>query len=141
MSSKSIDIRKVFKENSPHIYQKLPNFILTILEKIIHQNEMNEFFQYTKNLFGIDLVNKMLKTLEVKTFIKRLPKIDNKNSSLIFAANHPLGGVDSLSFLSITSQHYGESKLIANDTLNYIHNLKPNLLYIEKSKKFPNKMF
>ena len=136
MSSKSIDIRKVFKENSPHIYKKLPNFILTILEKIIHQNEINEFLQYTKNIFGIDLVNKILKTLEVKTSIKKLAKIDNKNSSLIFVANHPLGGIDSLSFLSITSHHYGESKIISNNTIaTSFHNLKSILLYMKKSKK------
>ncbi len=102
--------------------KELPKFIANLLERLIHQDEINYILRTYSNLDGVAFMNALVKhfNLSLKVVGKDyLPQ----NGRALFVANHPLGGLDGICLSSIIGSHYrGSVKYIVNDLL---FNLKP----------------
>jgi len=121
---KVVDLDKWFKGSNNKLFRNLPGFIVSRLKKMICEEEMNALHNDNIDKVGIDYVNAILNDLDITI------RMHNENAlegaeKCIFAANHPLGGVDALSFLHCIYQLKGKVVSPSNQFFNYDPNLAP----------------
>ncbi|MCD4769201.1 MAG: 1-acyl-sn-glycerol-3-phosphate acyltransferase [Bacteroidales bacterium] len=126
-----IDIGKVLKDKNPRLYGMVPGLMINYLRKIVHEDELNEFFRDFGHLQGIELVKAGLTYLAINY------KVHNKNNipatgRNIFISNHPLGGLDGLIFMLELSKHFNDIKVPVNDILMNVTNMHKHFLPINK---------
>jgi putative hemolysin len=124
---KTIDIEKSFRSSTSKLVRFLPKFIIRLLERIIWQDEMNATIHRSRHLTGVPFVNSVLNDWKVKVVIKGGEYIP-KSGRFVFVANHPVGAIDSLSFLSTIYEFFPEVISPSNQLFNYIPNLHPVIL-------------
>ncbi len=128
-----IDIDKVFMDKNPKLYRRLPKFLIRYLKRIVHQEELNEFIAYADGKYGADFAEAYLDFGDINVElagVENLPK--DGEERVIFAGNHPLGGLDGLALIDKLGHRYPNIKFMVNDILMQILNLRPLLLPINK---------
>ncbi|MBQ2600352.1 glycerol acyltransferase [bacterium] len=120
-----IDIGKIIQEK---LGKKLPRFLVRLLEKLIHQDEMNEFLATDgRDKVGLEFVEASLKFLDVwvKIVGEENLKMDDK-SKYCFVSNHPLGGIDGLILIDVIGNKCeGKVKVLLNSFLAALPGLEP----------------
>lgn len=127
----TIDIDKVLEAKSPKLKRLLPRFIVNYLKRIIHQDDINQFILKTTHIKGLSYADAIIEKFGAEVDIYGLENIPS-NSRLIFASNHPLGGLDGMAFLHAVGQRYTDLKFPVNDILLYIRNFKDIFLPVNK---------
>lgn len=96
----------------------VPSFVLSWLEKLIHQDQLNEAMMLQDYVGGVEFAQKVLKHFNITAEIicaERLPAPDQRS---FFVSNHPLGGADGIVLTSLLGQHYdGNISVMVNDLL------------------------
>lgn len=126
---KFINLSKAIDESDSKFLQKLPNFIINILKRIIHQEDLNELLTRVNHLKGVDFHNAVIKELNIKTDLlghENLPE----NGHCFFFANHPYGIVDGLILTKTILDKYGDLRAIGNEAFKYIPNLVPYIAVV-----------
>jgi hypothetical protein len=126
-SEKTIDIEKAIRNSKSGFVRSLPRFIVVLIEKLIRQDEMNEVIFRNKDLTGVPFVNNVLNDWNVKIDIKGSENVP-ESGRFVFVANHPVGGMDALSFLSTIYSFFPDVVSPSNELFNYIPNLHPVIL-------------
>ncbi len=127
-----IDIEKVIRDKNPKLLKILPRFVINYIKKIIHQNDINYELEKNKDLIGLDFVEAIISDFNLDVKIYGLENIP-KTGRFIFASNHPLGGLESMVFMSAVSKVYNNNfKFLVNDILMNLKNLEPLFLPINK---------
>jgi len=132
-----IDIEHIIKESDSKFLKSLPSVFVKAIAVVIKQKQLNKLFKDNAEYVGVDFPPKVLEYLNVKIDIigeLNLPK----DGRCIFVANHPFGFLDGLVLFSIVGKKYGDLRMITNDDLGYIDNLKPimaNVKVFGKSSK------
>jgi len=119
-----IDIDVSLKESKSKILVGLPSFIVSILKKIIHQNELNQILEEFKDSEGVDFHNKVIERLNLTLEIEGIENLP-ENSKCFFASNHPFGVVDGLVLTKTVCDKYGTFRAIGNEAFMFIPNLRP----------------
>jgi len=98
---------------------------LAFISKLIHFKEINEFLSKHGDSKGIQFVDNFFEELNFsfKLSNKDLRKIPAEGK-LICVANHPIGSLDGLALLKLISEVREDVKIIANDILYEIENLR-----------------
>jgi len=99
----------------------LPGFIYRYIERIVHQDWINEFLARHRGVTGLDFIHAIFDEFNTKIIVKGEENIPRKDR-YIFASNHPLGGFDGVILIDTVSRYLGESKFLVNDILM---NLRP----------------
>ncbi|MBQ5539382.1 MAG: glycerol acyltransferase, partial [Bacteroidales bacterium] len=120
---KLIDIENIIKTKNPSLYKKLPGFVIGLLKKIICQDKINRLLTLYGHLSGVEFIDAVFKDLNVKIINHGLENID-LTQRYVFAANHPLGGIDGLAVISSVNRNFGKAKAVVNELLMNIDNLK-----------------
>lgn len=127
-----IDVKKVLETKLPALKGKVPNFVIQNLRRIVHEEEMNNFFRDHGELMGMDFATYfMLDYLNItieKKCEERLPD----NGRVIFACNHPIGSIDGIALIIALGQKYGTLKIPVNDLLLNIVNLQEFFIPVNK---------
>ena len=121
---KFIDIESLIKTNKPELYKKLPHFVISLFKKIICEDKINRLLSLYGHLYGTDFIDAVFKDLDVEITCRGLENVV-KGRRYVFAANHPLGGIDGLAVISSVCKNFGPSKAVVNDLLMNIVNLRP----------------
>ncbi len=129
-----INVRRIFHEKNPAVAKVLPGFIYRYIEKIIHQEELNEILPRISHLHGLDFVRKGLDLLGIDITSRGKEQIP-ESGRYIFVANHPLGGPDGLVFGKEVGDIYPNIKFIVNDILMNLKNLDPIFIPVNKHGK------
>jgi putative hemolysin len=124
---KTIDIEKAVKNGDSRFLKSLPRFAIKLIIKIVEEEEFNRVINDNREKIGVHFINGILHDLNVNVEI-----IDGENipstGRFIFVANHPVGGMDALSFYSAIHRFYKDIMSPANQLLNIIPNLRPLVL-------------
>jgi len=133
-SQKHIDVSLSIKEKLPSTYNKIPNYIFKLIEKIILQDEMNSIINQSNHLQGVEMVDWILNYfgVHIKSIGQEFIPNNGKN---IFPANHPTGGLDGLSVISEVAKINTKLKFIVNDLLRVIKGLESLCIYIARFGK------
>ena len=121
---KAIDIEKAIRSGNNNLLRSLPGFIIRFLKKIIHEDEINAIINRSRHLDGIPFLMDVLDNMNVKVEIRGGENVPS-SGRFIFAANHPVGGVDAMAIFSAIYKYYPSVVSPANLLLNNIPNLRP----------------
>ncbi|MDH5827625.1 1-acyl-sn-glycerol-3-phosphate acyltransferase [Sphingobacterium faecium] len=130
-SRKFIEVREVLRNKSPKLAKWIPSFLLKYLEKTIHEDDINDIMTRFSDLKGLDFVDALIEDLGVNVQLKGVENIP-VNESVIFASNHPLGGLDGIAFMHAIGRHRKDVKFLVNDILMNVSNLQPLFIPVNK---------
>jgi putative hemolysin len=131
ITNKFIDVEKVFRTKSPRLAKSIPGFVFTILKKIIHQDELNDFMFRNKDRWGLDYVQAILEDFQITTTVYNAPVLDPGKRYLV-ASNHPLGGMDGIALLHVTGNIKKDVLFPVNDLLMNLPNLYELFIPVNK---------
>lgn len=127
----SINIRRIIAGRNPSLAGRIPGVLLRRLESLLHVRQLNDALARFGHLQGSDFINAALEYFEVEITIRGEEHIAGLKRPVL-VANHPLGGLDGLVLLSVLSRHYPEVKLMVNDFLMNIPNLRDLFVPVNK---------
>lgn len=130
-SQKFIEVREVIRKKSPKLIKWIPSFLLKYLERTIHEDDINDIMTRFSDLKGLDFVDALIKDLGVHVELKGAANIPT-DESVIFASNHPLGGLDGIAFMHAIGQYRKDVKFLVNDILMNVGNLQPLFIPVNK---------
>lgn len=120
----AINIGRVLREKAG---KNLPRPVVSLLERIIHQREINDILYRHGHLAGKDFLEALVKEFQLDidwVHAERLPE----SGRCIFVSNHPLGGLDGISLSYMLAEHYGDVRYMVSDLLYYLKPLQPVFL-------------
>ena len=113
-----LDISSVIASKSERLAKYAPKFLIRWMKKIIHQDELNQILQYSNGSIDVEFADKVLQWLNVKSNVKFIDRESlDLNRKYIFVSNHPLGGLDGLTLISLFGKTFGKIKFVVNDIL------------------------
>lgn len=122
------DIRAVLKQKAPKAH--VPGFLIRYLERIAHIKQMNAFLRKYPDVKNYDFIRLVLdEELGCSASIDGIENIPTDGKPLIFASNHPLGGLDGMIIAQMIHESRssrGDSrplKVIVNDLLMFMEPL------------------
>jgi len=121
-----IDVNAVIRERLPHYYKWIPRPAIRLVERIIHQRDLNYLLEHNIGKTGPDFCRGVLTDLNVNYAIdgtENLPASDD--ARVTYVCNHPLGALDGIAIIDMVSRlHAGKPvKFIVNDLLTAIRPL------------------
>ena len=129
-----IDINQVIKNKNPKLFKLLPKFIISYIKKIIHQDELNNFFINAKDIYLHDYIKEIIKFYELNIEYSGLENVP-ENEGCIVVANHPLGGLDGIAIMNSIGFKRLNLKALVNDLLLNLANMKELMIPINKIGK------
>ncbi len=127
-----IDIRRLFREKSPELDQKIPSWVMGVIKGVIKEKTLNYYLNNLRpvpcNFFSSTVMNHFGIRGKLKPPTGKLPAPENR---LIFMANHPTGGFDGLLLLAWVSHYYPDVRIVVNDLLWNIPHLRPYLVPVD----------
>lgn len=129
-----VDLSEILKTKLPTLYHRIPHFLVRWLEALICQKSINRVLEFGNEKEGVPFITATLDYLKIKRSSVGLDGLD-KNGRYIFAANHPLGGLDGFSLAEQVNAYFGEVKLVVNDILMNLTPLAGIFIPINKHGK------
>jgi putative hemolysin len=129
MKTKKIDIKKIVQEKNEKLV-KIP-FLVFLLRRLIHEKKLNEFLDTYGYLYGVEFAKAGLKFLNVKVEVKFMTPLVAERP-YIFAANHPLGGLDGIALIKAISSIFSKMRFLANSMLMNLENFQSLFLPVNK---------
>jgi len=128
-----IDVKEVLRSKLKDKADRIPNFIINYLIRIIHQDEINHILEIYKELDGFEFMKALVGYFDVDLAIKKEENLPPDDKRYIFVSNHPLGGFDGICLSYLLGNYYnGKIKCLVNDLLFAIPNLRSIFTPINK---------
>ena len=134
MEEKFIDIKKVIGEKNPKLLKKLPTFVINYLNKVIHQDEVNDFMLANKDSDGFQFSENVLKFFNIEVEAIGIENVPT-TGGVILACNHPIGGMDAMALIQAIKPHRRDIKFVVNDILLALKNLAGLFVGVNKHGK------
>ena len=128
---KFIEVEKVIGNKKPGLLKVLPGFIINYLKRIIHQDEINDFIERNKSVYGLEFVERIVHEFIRQLNTKGVENIPTGNRILI-ASNHPLGGLDGVALMHVAGKIRPDILFPVNDLLMNLENIKNLFIPINK---------
>ena len=130
-----IDIDKILREKAPKHVKYIPTFVVSHLNRIVHQAELNVLLRDSKDKVGVDFLEACLDFLDAKIVVRGEENLP-ADGLCTFVSNHPLGGQDGVALGYVLGKRYdGKVKYLVNDLLMNLHGLAPLCIPINKTGK------
>lgn len=130
-----IDIDKVLKQRLPRQYKYLPRWFVRWLERLIHQDELNETLDAIGEKEGVEAAEAIMTHLGIDFDVVGEKHIPGEGRHL-FVSNHPLGGLDGIALIALLGRRYdGEVRFMVNDLLMAVKPLRKVFLPVNKYGK------
>ena len=132
-----LDIRSILNSRIPRNKRKwIPSFLITGVEKLIRQKELNEILRATLPSEGSEFARRVLDYLNISISVEGLENLKD-GSRYMFASNHPLGGLDGMALITVLGDKYGDENMrfLVNDMLMNVDPLRGIFLPVNKFGK------
>ena len=112
---------------------KIPGPVVSLIEKIIHQDELNEILEVSHPREGSAFADKVYEHLSLSIEAKGLENIPD-HGRFVFASNHPLGGLDGIGLVKLLGSRFGDDniRVLVNDMLMNVEPLRKVFLPVNK---------
>jgi putative hemolysin len=129
-----INLQQIINERLGARSRYVPRFVVSRLERLIHQDDLNEMLEVNHGREGADFCEGVLNHLDVKVNVTNPEAMpDASNRRVLLVCNHPLGGLDGMSLIALFTRHYGcNVKFVVNDLLMAVEPLRCVFLPINK---------
>jgi putative hemolysin len=130
-----VDIEKSVREKFPKIKQYPPvirNGIIRALKAILYEKPINDFLEKNDTNDAMEFIERMLDHLDF-TYKVSMNELENIPTSgrVVIIANHPLGILDALSLLHMVKKIRPDVKIVANDLLSQVEQLRSIFLTVD----------
>ena len=128
-----LDLHAILRKRMPaKVGRMVPGFLISGLERLIRQNELNEILRIAYPARGSAFSRKVLQHLDISVEVKGLDNLPE--GRYMFASNHPLGGLDGITLIAILGEKYGDDgvRFIVNDMLMNVEPLRDVFLPVNK---------
>lgn len=135
---KTIDIDKILRSKIGDRVKYVPDFVVSWLKHVVHEDRVNEFLWKSRNETGTEWLTECVHYLDMTLQIEGEENFPDKHDGKLytFVSNHPLGGADGVALGSIIGQLYdGKFRYLVNDLLLNLPGLKPVSIGINKTGK------
>ncbi len=119
-----IDVPAVIASKAPKAAKFIPGFVYRYLERILHQDDLNEILTDGWDQTPQEFIRGVFKRWNITYSLEGLEKLD-PNGRYIFASNHPFGGMDGMMIAGCLMEHFGDARVVVNDILMHLDPLKP----------------
>ena len=111
----------------------IPRGLLRGLERVIHQDELNEMLRVAHPAEGNEFSKRIINYLDLKIDVVGLDRLPD-GKPFVFASNHPLGGLDGVALVGVLGARYGDDniRVMVNDLLMNVTPLAGVFLPINK---------
>ena len=126
-----IDLRKIFTAKVPKLMKYMPNWLFRKIQKLLHEDDINEILTKYGHLKGVDFINALIADFNLELELKG---VDNLMASdrILVASNHPLGGLDGIALIAAVGNHRGTTLTPVNDFLMFVKPLEPIFIPVNK---------
>ncbi len=128
---KQIDLKAVIADKNPTLARRMPGFLLSYLNRILHVGEINEFLRKHHADEGMVFAEAGIQYLDLHFNITGIERLKAEDRPII-VSNHPLGGLDGIAMLTVVGRQLGSVKLLVNDFLMNITNLRSMFVPVNK---------
>lgn len=111
----------------------IPGAAISALERLVCQDRLNELLAVAHPATGSAFSTAILRELDITVDVEGRNHIP-RDRRLIFASNHPLGGMDGITLIKVLGDMYGDDNLrfLVNDMLMNVKPLQTVFLPINK---------
>lgn len=130
-----LDIEEILRKRISSRKQKfIPGFLYGMLARMIHQDELNDMLRVGHPSQGSEFAAKILSHLGIEVEVEGSENLPPAGSRVVFASNHPLGGLDGITLIAVLGHHYGDDNIrfMVNDLLMNVEPLSNVFLPINK---------
>lgn len=129
-----IDINEILASKSRRLANKIPKFVIDYLTRLIRVKKINDILARYSNQPPMDFIDSAFDYIGVRYEVFGVENIPNDR--MIFAANHPLGGLDGLALLrALDGRCKNGVKIVVNDLLMHLEPLQSVFVPINKHGK------
>lgn len=128
-----INLHDILRKRMPRrISRFVPDVVISLLERIIHQDELNAMLRAAYPSKGSEFSRKILEHLQIGVEVNGLE--DLPVGRYMFASNHPLGGLDGIALIAVLGEKYGDEgvRFLVNDLLMNVEPLRGMFLPVNK---------
>jgi putative hemolysin len=128
-----IDVRQLMAERFPD--RKLPGFVLDIIGKIAHQDDINALFACAPGRRNLDFIDSCMEQLRFTCRVAGAQHLPADGRKLVFACNHPQGGAEAICIAHVIGHRYGgKIRFYANEFLTVFAPLKELILPVYRQQ-------
>ena len=135
MSVLQVDVKQTIASKNNKLAKFLPPFFIRWIEKLIHQDEINQFLLKHENDTAIEFAQNGLKEFAQASITVTNEKMIPKEGRYIVVSNHPLGAIDGLALISLIGKYRDDIKFPVNDLLMAIKPMHGIFIPINKHGK------
>lgn len=127
-----LDLRGILRARSGAA-RRVPGFVFGWLERLIRQDELNAMLRGAWPRRGSAFARAVMDHLRIRVETQGLEGIP-EGEPLVFASNHPLGGLDGIALIAVLGERYGDGHLrfLVNDMLMNVEPLSDVFLPVNK---------
>ncbi|MGE5480885.1 MAG: lysophospholipid acyltransferase family protein [Chloroflexota bacterium] len=130
---KNIDISEILRQKSPALFSNYPSFVskglVNFLDLLFHTRQINHVLKEFAAEKNFDFIDSLFNYLDFSYELSKEDKLRiPAEGKLVVVANHPLGGLDGLALLRALGEVRSDVKVVANDVLSHIENIRDLLL-------------
>ena len=126
-----IDLRKIFTAKVPKLMKYMPNWLFRKIQKLLHEDDINEILTKYGHLQGVDFINALIADFNLELELKGVDNLMTSDCILV-ASNHPLGGLDGIALIAAVGNHRGKTLTPVNDFLMFVKPLEPIFIPVNK---------
>lgn len=130
-----LDLTEIIRARAGSGGKWIPGFFLRGLERVIHQEELNEMLRVAHPAEGSAFSRRILDHLGITVDVSWDPLIAQApDEPFVFASNHPLGGLDGIALVAVLGGRYGDDRVrvMVNDLLMNVTPLAGVFLPVNK---------
>src|SRR5690606_25246699 len=128
---KFMDVRKVIQNKNLALLKWMPGLLLRYITRIAHEDDINAIMAKIGRLHGLEFVDGLIAEFGVEVELRGKENIPLEEQ-VIFAANHPLGGLDGIAFMHALGKYRKDIKFLVNDLLSNIKNFDSLFVPVNK---------
>ncbi len=133
-----INLKEIIEDKNPKLAKLLPNFIVNWVGRIIEVKRLNYILLNFSHLNPYQFIQESLNYMNVKFKLHNVENIP-QNKKILFASNHPLGGLDGMTLaLALHETTQNDVKFVVNDILMNVKPLEPIFVPVNKHGKQAN---
>lgn len=119
-----VNITRLFCERYPRLARVLPQFTLRPLQRLLHEEEINQILHLFGNLPPDEFLQNVLKHLDIEYSVSFSERV-KPEGRYIFVSNHPFGGIDGMVLADMLIHRFGDVRVVVNRRLSLIEPLRP----------------
>ena len=129
-----LSVAKALQDKNPGLYKKIPSFVIRWIERLTCQDEMNMLLREHGHLSSLGFTNAVINYLNNELVIHHEERIP-RTGRYIIVSNHPLGGLDGMTLISVCGRCRQDIKFPVNDLLYYVEPMREIFVPINKHGK------